>query len=121
VKLLSDMANAAEFIARHMESVELDAYIANDFLRLAIERQFEIVGEAARRLALTDPAIAGEIAELPRIIAFRNVIAHDYEEIDNSLVIAIVHSHLPALRADVARLLAQGQPDFAPRHLGDDA
>lgn len=88
--------------------MDLDAYLANDFLRLAIERQFEVVGEAARRLALTDPAIAGEIAELPQIISFRNVIAHDYDEIDNALLIAIVQSRLPALRADVARLLAQG-------------
>jgi uncharacterized protein with HEPN domain len=88
--------------------VDLDAYLANDFLRLAIERQFEVVGEAARRLALTDPAIAGEIAELPQIISFRNVTELDYDEIDNALVTAIVQSRLPALRADVARLLAQG-------------
>lgn len=104
-KLLTDMASAADFIARHMDGVGLDVYVANDLLRLAIERQFEVVGEAARRIALTDPAIAGQISELPRIIVFRNVLAHDYDEIDNALVIAIVHTHLPALRADVARLL----------------
>jgi uncharacterized protein with HEPN domain len=120
-KLLTDMAAAAGFIARHMEDVELHDYVANDLLRLAVERQFEIVGEAARRLALTDPAVAGEIAELPRIIAFRSVIAHDYEEIDNALVIAIARDQLPALRADVARLLARDIAHGAPDNSGDDA
>lgn len=104
-KLLADIARSAEFIARHVADLTLDAYERNDVLRLATERQFEIIGEALRRIALTDPAVAAEIPSLPRIVSFRNVLAHDYDDIDNRLVLEIVQTHVPALRQSIDRLL----------------
>src|SRR5687768_9359740 len=93
-KLLADMRSAAEFILRHSEGISLDDYVGNDFLRLSVERQFEIIGEAGRRIALTDPSVAVEISELPNIIAFRNLIAHGYDEIDHSRVLTIAQTEL---------------------------
>ena len=40
----------------------------------ATERQFEIIGEALRRLSKDDPACAAQIHEHQRIIAFRNIL-----------------------------------------------
>jgi uncharacterized protein with HEPN domain len=108
-KLLADMASAAAFIARHTEGVSLDSYVTNDFLRLSVERQFEVIGEAARRIAVSDPAAAAKIAALPRIIAFRNLLAHGYDEIDHARVIAIVRTELPEMRESVDRLLDRGE------------
>jgi len=65
---------------KHATAVSLDDYVANDFLRLSVERQFEIIGEAARRILLSDPPVAVEIADLPQIVSFRNLIAHGYDE-----------------------------------------
>lgn len=45
-------------------------------LRSAAERQFEIVGEAFAGLRLADPGLAAGIPDLPRIVAFRNVLIH---------------------------------------------
>jgi uncharacterized protein with HEPN domain len=71
-----------------------------------VERQFEVIGEAARRIAVSDPSVAAEIAGLPRIIAFRNVIAHGYDEIDHARALALARGELPMLRESIGVLLA---------------
>ena len=42
-------------------------------LRSAVERQFEIIGEALNQLSKVAPDLAAQIADLSRIVAFRNV------------------------------------------------
>ncbi len=76
-------------------------------LRAAVERQFEIVGEATARLARLDQEIAGRIGEYRRIVAFRNILIHGYADVDDRLVWDVVEAKLPILRRDVARLLRE--------------
>lgn len=52
-----------------------------------------------------DPATAESIPELSRIIAFRNVLAHGYAEVDNLLVWGVVEGKLDALRTALDSLL----------------
>jgi uncharacterized protein with HEPN domain len=63
------------------------------------------VGEALNKLAKVDPATASAIAELPRIVGFRNVLVHGYAMVDNRLVWRIVEDHLPALLDRLEELL----------------
>ena len=51
-------------------------------LRAAVEREFEIIGVALSELANLDKALVAHISEYPRIIAFRNIIAHGYAYVD---------------------------------------
>jgi len=76
-------------------------------LRAAVERKFEIIGEALVRLSKLDAAIASRIGEHQRIIAFRNILIHGYNNVDDFLVWGIVESKLAALRRDVTTLLAE--------------
>ena len=74
-------------------------------LRAAVEREFEVIGEALSRLATLDKDLAAQISEHERIIAFRNILTHGYAEVDDRLVWAIVETKLPVLRREIDALL----------------
>ena len=76
-------------------------------LRSAVERQFEIIGEALRNLARHDQALADQIPDLPRIVAFRNILVHGYAVVDNQRVWRVVQESLPELRNAIDRLLQE--------------
>jgi uncharacterized protein with HEPN domain len=78
----------------------------DEMLRAAVERQFEIIGEALSGLKRVDPAAAAAIPDLARIIAFRNILIHGYASVDDRLVWGVVESDLPALRSALDRLLS---------------
>jgi uncharacterized protein with HEPN domain len=106
-KYLEDIAQAAEPIAQFAAGKTLGDYMENPMLRAAVERQFEIVGEALVQLTKRDATVAARISEHQRIIAFRNVLIHGYNNVDHLLVWGVVESKLGALRRDVTALLAE--------------
>jgi uncharacterized protein with HEPN domain len=106
-KYLDDIAHAAELIARFTAGKTLADYVEDPMLRAAVERKFEIIGEALVQLSRRDADVAAKISEHKRIIAFRNVLIHGYNNVDNLLVWGIVESKLAGLRRDVDVLLGQ--------------
>ncbi|MEX2171366.1 MAG: HepT-like ribonuclease domain-containing protein [Pirellulales bacterium] len=105
-KLLEDIRDAAAFIRQATAGKTLDDYRSDRLLRQAIERNFEIIGEAVGRLANVDPTTASRIGEYQQIISFRNVLIHGYDLIDEAQVWEIIRANLPTLEADVTALLA---------------
>jgi uncharacterized protein with HEPN domain len=77
----------------------------NLMLRSAVERQFEIIGEALGTLARVDQVIAARIPELKDIVAFRNILIHGYAVIDRARVWRVVEHDLPRLRTNLAEIL----------------
>jgi uncharacterized protein with HEPN domain len=71
----------------------------------AVEREFEIIGEASNRIKKIRPDI--EITNLQSIINLRNRVIHAYDSIDNSVLWAIILKHLPKLKIEVIELLNQ--------------
>jgi uncharacterized protein with HEPN domain len=66
---LWDARRAAELIEEFVAGKEWSDYTGDAMLRSAVERQFEVVGEALSRLARADPDVAAQIDDLPRIVA----------------------------------------------------
>ena len=106
-KYFEDIARAAELIRQFVGDKTYSDYLNDEMLRSAVERQFAIIGEALTQLARRHPAKAEKIREFRRIISFRNILIHDYGNVDNMLVWDIFESRLPSLADDVAALLAQ--------------
>lgn len=104
-KLLEDIRDAASFISEAVRDKTIDDYHGDRILRQAIERNFEIIGEAMKRLGQHDPDSVVRIGDYRQIIAFRNILIHGYDLVDHRLVWSTIEQQVPALLRDVAALL----------------
>ena len=104
-KLLLDVREAGESILQHTAGKNLAEYSADRFFRRAVEREFEIIGEALNRIDHFDPPTAARIPGLRRVVDFRNRIIHGYDTVDDTVVWGIVEKHLQPLIKEVADLL----------------
>jgi uncharacterized protein with HEPN domain len=108
---LWDARESADAIASFVRGRTYEDYRADMMLRSAVERQFEIVGEALRQLEKAAPDLAAKLPERSQAIAFRNILIHGYDSIDDAIVWRTIHESLPALRARLAALLDEaGNP-----------
>lgn len=78
-------------------------------LRLAVERDYEIIGEALRRIELRFPTRFLSIRDGRKIIDFRNLLAHGYDDVADEIVWAITTSNIDVLRRDVTKILEENQ------------
>ena len=106
-KLIWDAQQALQRIQRFVARKDFAAYQSDELLRSAVERQFEILGEALNQLSRLDPNMAKKIPDLPRIVAFRNILIHGYASVDDRLVWGVVESRLEPLLDVVAALLSE--------------
>ena len=102
---LWDARQAAERIQTFVAGRTFEDYERDVMLSSAVERQFEIIGEALRHLGQEDPDTAARIPDLPRIVAFRNVLIHGYASVDPALVWAVATERLSELFAVLSQLL----------------
>ena len=104
-KYLFDIQQACDLLAQFTAAKTFDDYKADAMLRSAIERQFEIVGEALRQALRRAPELATHITDHQRIIAFRNRLIHGYAGVADEVVWGVLETGLPKLRAEVDALL----------------
>ncbi len=81
------------------------AYLQNRRDALAVERLFEVLGEALVRIRSTEPTILDQITDAAAIIGMRNVIAHGYDAIDPLRVAETIQRRVPELIVELNRLL----------------
>ncbi len=106
-RYLNDILNSAKLLNEFTAGKTLAEYIGSPLLRSATERQFGIIGEAVSKLANLDEAIVSHFTEYRRIIAFRNLLIHQYRYVDNSTVWDILQHKLPVLVLEVDALLRE--------------
>ena len=79
--LLRDILDSALIIRTYLDGVSREAFMASLEKQDAVLRRFEIIGEAASRLA---PETQSIFPNLPfrSMRGMRNIIAHDYGDVD---------------------------------------
>lgn len=109
--LLTHIEQAGADIESFVDGMDVAAYTVDARTQAAVERKFEIIGEAVNRLRKLHPDLAEKIPEVRKIVDFRNVLAHGYDHVVPDLVWDYVANHLPQLREIVRVLLVEvGSP-----------
>lgn len=80
-----------------------EEYVSDIKTKRAIERDLEIIGEAANRIFKKEKDFTLENIE--KIIGTRNRIIHGYDKISDDLIWSIVINHIPKLKIEVELLL----------------
>lgn len=103
------MLEAAQAVQRFVAHRTYDDYLGDELLRSAVERQLEIIGEAARRVS---DGLRNSHPEIPwaGIMAQRHVLAHEYGAIDPHRIWQVAAVRVPQLIAQL-EVLAPSPPD----------
>ena len=97
---LWDMLEAVRAVADFTHGLTLSEFLAagrdKEITRLAVERKLEILGEAARRVS---SHFQEEHPEIPwrQIVGLRNVISHEYDKVNYTLIYRIAREQIPEL------------------------
>ena len=102
---LWDVRESTLAIQQFTAGMDAAAYAGNAMAQAAVERKFEIIGEALGQLAKVDASMSSRIPDLPQIVAFRNQLIHGYATVNASTVWNIAQNALPVLLAAVHSLL----------------
>ena len=93
---LIDIITAIQRIRRYTDGVSRASLEANDEKLSAILYQISIIGEATKRLS---PSFRDAHPEIPwrEITGMRNVIIHEYDQLDFDVIWDVVQTKLSAL------------------------
>lgn len=102
---LRHILDAISFIEQFSDGKQKDDLFNNFMYRFSIERQLEIIGEAANNLSAN---IRHQYTDVPwpQIISFRNFIVHEYFGLDLNLIWSVVVNHLPPFKIQIQKILA---------------
>ncbi len=95
-KRIADILQAIDRCRRYVNVLESDDPDLVDMAEDAVERNLQIIGEAASHLPaeVTD---AHQEIPWPQIRGFRNILVHQYFGVDVAIVRDVIESHLPPL------------------------
>jgi uncharacterized protein with HEPN domain len=103
-KYLFDIKESIDSIENYLgERRDFTIYMSDKMLRRAIEREFEIIGEAMAKLDRLDDSI--KISSKRQIISMRNRVIHGYDKIDHEIVWGTIVRHLPILKKEINDLV----------------
>jgi len=104
---LIDIVEAAKLAVSYLQGKTKADFLADTQCQDAVLRRLEIIGEAARRIS------SGAREQLPQLpwqamVGMRNVVIHEYDSVDLSIVWETVRQDLPQLIVVIEKLLARG-------------
>lgn len=106
---LWDIADSCRAILEFVQKSSLSDFQQNRMLRRAVERVLSIVGEAVSQATRYFPKLEESIGSARQIVGFRNRIVHEYAEVNNEIVWAIVQNEVPRLLEKSEALLEESE------------
>ena len=107
-KFLEDILQAIASIEKHLGNKhDFNFFHQNFTVRRAIQFEILVIGEAVTRLVKLEAQVT--ITDSKKIISMRNKIVHEYDIVDETQIWAVVVKHLPILKLEVGKILADDQ------------
>ena len=99
---LRDILDAARLIASYVRETAEATFVADTQKQDAVIRRIEIIGEATAHLS---DETRRSVPELPfrQMRGMRNIVAHDYANVDLAIVWSVATIHIPAVCAVLER------------------
>jgi uncharacterized protein with HEPN domain len=102
---LHDVLRAGRAIKEFICGRTFEEYVSDEILRSAVERKFEVMGEAINRIKRDESELLSRIRNHRDIISFRNILVHGYDVIDDRIVWDVIKEDIDSLIEDVESLL----------------
>jgi len=104
---LWDVVDAAQSIHSFTQGMEALSYLQNALVQAAVERKFEIIGEALNQLSRFDPTLSSKIPHLAQVVAFRNQLIHGCAKVNAETVWSVIQFSLPSLLNTTQSMLSE--------------
>jgi uncharacterized protein with HEPN domain len=106
---LRDILEASRLIASYMKEISEAQFRADTQKQDAVIRRIEIIGEATAHLS---DETRREIAALPfrKMRGMRNIVAHDYANVDLGIVWQVATVHIPEVRFALETFFSKEDP-----------
>lgn len=102
--LLGHILDEIRFVLQATAGRTLEEFAADEVLRRACTRSFEIIGEAAKKLSATLRNQHSSI-EWQKMAGMRDRLIHNYFEVDYRVLWDAVQSNLPVLKTQIEEIL----------------
>jgi uncharacterized protein with HEPN domain len=101
---IADISDCIKRIKLYTKKLSFEQFLKDEMCIDAVIRNFEIIGEASRQLPKEIRAKHSEV-NWRDLIAFRNVIIHEYFGINQKIMWDIIQNELPPLGRKINALL----------------
>ena len=106
VQYLKDIVDAADAIARFLESLDRDEFVKDELRQSAVIQKIGVIGEAAGKVSSDLRSRYSDVA-WSKIVGMRNIMVHGYFAINNDIVWQTATTAVPELRENVAHILSK--------------
>ena len=101
---LQDIQNSLTKIFKYTTNIDYQEFVSNDMIKDAVERNFEIIGEAVKNLS---EDFRNKYPNIPfkQIAGMRDKLIHDYFGVDYEIVWKTIKDKLPEFNSDIEKLI----------------
>jgi len=101
---LDEMLAAMIRVKKYTQGLTFEEYVSNELIRDAVIRNFEIIGESVRKVPFS---FQKKHRRMPwnHMVSLRNVIAHEFFDVDDDIIWAIIQTDLDANIEELQNIL----------------
>lgn len=101
---LKDINNSLNKIFHYTENISYDEFMNSDITKDAVERNFEIIGEAVKNLS---EDFRNQYPQIPfkQVAGMRDKLIHDYFGIDYEILWKTIQDKLPQFKSEIEKLI----------------